>query len=248
VVTLNLVQELRPGVWVAEEGGERVLVRDIPPDRQAVYRAAQGLGLPIPAIYYVGFDASHQRCVVIEELVEVSDPAGQASGWFSLRQLTPILTANEPGLARGLLRAVEALAWLHAAGFLHGNLTPRTVLFQAGGRVCFDGLDCLQRSRGERVPCVAYARHYVCREQLEGWVSPATDVRLLGLAFAEAYLGHPPIAVSAPSERDRLTALAGQAAGLGGDSPVLRLVERMTAVEPGDRPDLREILMELRQL
>ena len=245
MATLTLVQEVRPGVWVAEEGGERVLVRDIAPERQAVYRAAQGLGLPIPAIYYVGSDAEQTRSVVVEEFMEISEPFDGGSGWFSLERLTPIVRGNASGLARGLLRAAEALAWLHSAGFLHGNLTSRTILFHSGGRVCFGGLDCLQRSTGEGVPCIAYSRRCVCHEQLAGWVSPATDVRLLGLAFAAAFLGHPPFeVVDAPEPED----LASRAVRLQGDSPVLGLLERMTAPEPTARPDLREVLVELRRL
>lgn len=245
MATLNLVQELRPGVWVAEEGAERVLVRDIPPDRQAVYRAAQGLGLPIPAIYYVGSDAGQTRCVVVEELVEVSESPASGSGWFNLERLTPIVQGKAANLARGLLRAAEALAWLHSSGFLHGNLTPRTILFHSGGRVCFAGLDCLQRIGGGRAPCIAYPRNSVCREQRAGWISPATDVRLLGLAFAEAFLAHPPFeVVDAPEPED----LALRAVRLQGDSPVLGLLERMTAPEPTARPDLREVLVELRGL
>lgn len=248
MLTLDLVEELRPGVWVAEEGGVRVLVRDIPPERREVYRAAQRLALPIPAIHYVGHDAAHQRCVVVEELVEVSGHHSEEGGWFSLQQLTPVLAANDNALARGLSRVVEALAWLHAAGFIHGNVTPKTVLFQSGARVCFVGLDCLQRYTGTPVPCVAYSRLAPCQEQLAGWVSPATDLRLLGLAFAEAHLGHPPLVASDSSDPARVTSLAGQAPRLAGDSPAAHLIERMTAVEPTDRPSLSEVLLALRKV
>jgi hypothetical protein len=88
----------------------------------------------------------------------------------------------------------------------------------------------------------------VCREQLAGWVSPATDVRLLGLAFAEAFLGHPPLEVAGGSEPEQLVSLADRAVRLEGDPPVLRLLGRMTAPEPAARPELRAVLAELRRL
>ncbi len=245
---LTVVRAVRPGLWVAEAGGKPFLVREIPSERKPIYEAAQRLPLPIPLIHYVGPDAEHTRDVVVEELLVGQGSADGPQPWACLKQLAPRLRGHLDGLIRGLTRAVEAVAWLQAAGFLHGNLTPTTLLFQPRGGVCLAGLDCLQPFQGTPVPCVAYPRLYACLEQLEGWLHPTTDVRLLGLAFAEAYLGYHPLIRPAGSEEEGLAHIARHQVHFQSEAPVLRLLEWMTAVKPEDRPDLREVLARCRRL
>jgi serine/threonine protein kinase len=216
------------------------MVREIPPERIKVYEEASRLPLPIPSIYYVGYDASQNQCIVIEELItlkESYEESYQSCQWFTLQQLTSHLKGDEVAIALGLVRAIEAVVKLHAAGFVHGNLTPKSILFRFGGDVLLTGLGCLQRLNGASAPCIAYSRYYVCREQIEGFVCPGTDVRLLSLAFIEAYLGHHPMTKESITEGECVSYIANHQVVFRSDSPVLCMLSRMTAVESAERPD-----------
>lgn len=242
MIELTLVRELRPGVWLAEAEDRRVLVREVGAERIATYRAAAEMALPIPELLYVGPDRDGTRCLVVEAVVGegAGDPAG--STWRSLAGLGALFLGSASRLAAALGHAVEALAWLHAGRFVHGYLTPRSVHFHPAGGVCFTALDCLQRAVDDHVPCVAYSRRSPCVEQVEGWVMPATDVRLLGLALAEAYLGRHPLVAVADLGTEPPEVFASRDVKFAGDDPVLGLVEQMCAVAPADRPPLRWLL------
>lgn len=243
---LTIVRELRPGVWLAEAWGRRVLVRELAEERVATYRAAAELTLPVPEILYAGADRDDARQLVVEAVVGEGAADPEAGAWRSLAALESLFLGSTARLRTALARGVEALAWLHAARFVHGYLTPRSVHFHPGGGVCLTGLDCLQQAIADRVPCVAYSRRSPCVEQLEGWVVPATDVRLLGLALAEAYLGRHPLGGVVDRGAEPPQALARRDVKFDAADPVLRLVEQMCAIEPADRPPLRALLDALR--
>lgn len=109
---------------------------------------------------------------MIEELIALNG-IGQ---WFALEQFIPRLKGNEPAISVGLGRVLSAISEVHDAGFAHGSLTPRSIVFRPSGEVCLVELCCLQYIEGRSAPCVAYSRLYVCREQLDGVISPATDI------------------------------------------------------------------------
>ncbi len=240
---LTGVEALRPGVWIAEDDGQPVLVREITRDRCGIYEAAQQLPLPIPVIRYVGPDFSGDRHLLVEERLE----AEGGSRWRALRAVAPAFVARPDRLRVGLRRAVEALAWLHGAGFFHGYLTPATIYLNPDGSVCLAGLDCLQRAGQLPAPCVAYSRSYPCREQLDGQLLAATDVRLVALAFVEVFLGRHPLGAGTEPAYGEVVQLAARSVRLSREPRVLGLLEEMGAADPAARPDLREIVSELRR-
>jgi len=103
------------------------------------------------------------------------------------------------GLARGLAAA-------HAHGFVHGRLTPRAVLFDAGGRpqLADLGLDALLAPAGGDVPV------------LPAYPSPADDVAALGEVLRYALRGGAPGPVTA--------------------GPLLGVVQACLAPDPRERP------------
>lgn len=238
----TIERTVRPGVWLARDGARRVLVREIAPDRAAVYRCAQQAALPIPPIRYVGPDASGERTVVVETVVEATNPAD--GGWRSLARLAPAVRGRADRALAVLRRAAETLAWLHAGGLIHGYLTPRTIVLNVDGGVCLAGLDCLQRIGDTHAPCLGYSPLYVCVEQLNGRVSAATDVRLLALSVADAWAGTE--AARPGSGTSDAAAMARRELRLSGDHPALRLLEDMASVDAAARPSLAALVAQLR--
>lgn len=234
-----LERTVRPGLWRGRQGEQPILVREIPAARQRTYERAAAIALPVPSIDYVGPTADPARAVVVERVLATGRPDAE---WRTLLELTPVLRDDVERLTTGLTRMLEALCWMHAAGFVHGAVSPEGVIFHRRGGVALAGLDCLQVMQRAAVPCVGYSPRYVCREQLEGVVVPVTDVRLAALALATTVLDRSTAgAASAPAEE-----IARETLRLRGDHPVYRLMERMAAVDPRDRPEAASALEQAR--
>src|SRR5207245_1761330 len=109
-------------------------------------------------------------------------------------------------------------------------VTPKTIWLHPRGWVRFAGLDCLQLGPGPAV-CVAYSSVYACREQIQGWITESTDVRLLALAFARITGAWSPGITAAADDEPS-----------AGDGVLSTLLVSMAAIEIESRPTLKEVL------
>lgn len=143
-----------------------------------------------------------------------------------------------------LLRPLaDALAHLHAAGVVHGDVKPENVLLHAGRPVLADfGAARPIAPDGEVGAAVVGTPLYMAPEQASGAsaADPRSDLYSLAVLGWELLVGRPPFAAASP--RDVLhahrvmpvPALLGRRADV---PPALALVlERSLAKDPADRP------------
>ncbi len=133
----------------------------------------------------------------------------------------------------------EALAEAHALGLVHGDLSPRNVLFADDGMPLLSDLGAARRE-GDRRPVVATAEYVdpvVARGAVPG---PASDVWALGALCAHLLCGSPPH--EGASVDDVLGAAArGERAPLGLLAPhvpraLVAVVEAALCGDPAARP------------
>ncbi|MCE3285785.1 MAG: serine/threonine protein kinase, partial [Steroidobacteraceae bacterium] len=148
-------------------------------------------------------------------------------------------------LVRRLLPVVEALAQIHDAGWVHGDVKSANVLLDADGLARLADFGSARRT-GETAAAGA-SPYSISPERLDGApAAPADDIYALGVLLYELVSGHPPFYPNLTPERvrDEVPAPLG-----GRPSPpeALRaLVARCLAKAPADRPaSMREVHAEL---
>lgn len=96
-----------------------------------------------------------------------------------------------PAEARDMLEpALDALAYLHKQGFVHGHLKPANFMAnQDQLKLSADGLYKV----GETVGIPTVASIYDPPETAKGVISPASDIWSLGVTLVEALTQHPPV-------------------------------------------------------
>ncbi len=237
-------------VWraVPRGGGEPVAVKVLvagDPDRQA--REAELLG-----------ELDHPHLVRLVEVVHQPRRGGRARVALVLELLAggslAALLARRGRLRPGeVVTAVSpvaaALAHAHAAGVVHGDLSPGNVVFTAEGRPVLTDLGVArvlgEAAAGEVTP--AYVDPTVAGGGAPG---PASDVFGAAAAAFHALTGVAPwnaatpadtLAVAAAGELPDLDLLAPEA------PPALReVIARGLAADPADRPTAAEFALDLR--
>ncbi|WP_244524784.1 serine/threonine-protein kinase [Trujillonella endophytica] len=237
-------------VWRAlpRGGGEPVAVKVLvagDPDRQA--REAALLG-----------ELDHPHLVRLVEVVHQprrGEPAGVALvlellAGGSLAALLARRGRLRPGeVVTAVAPVGAALAHAHAAGVVHGDLSPGNVVFTAEGRPVLTDLGVArvlgEVASGEVTP--AYVDPTVARGGAPG---PASDVFGVAAAAFHALTGVAPwnaatpadtLAVAAAGELPDLDLLAPEA------PPALRnVIARGLAADPADRPTAAEFALDLR--
>ncbi|MGY1741043.1 MULTISPECIES: protein kinase domain-containing protein [unclassified Blastococcus] len=237
-------------VWraVPRGGGAAVAVKVLvagDPERQA--REAALLG-----------ELDHPHLVRLVEVVHQPRRGGRARVALVL-ELLPGGSLAALLARRGRLRPGEvvtaiapvaaALASAHAAGVVHGDLSPGNVVFTAEGRPVLTDLGVArvlgEEAAGEVTP--AYVDPTVARGGAPG---PASDVFGAAAAAFHALTGVAPwnaatpadtLAVAAAGELPDLDLLAPEA------PPALReVIARGLAADPSDRPTAAELALDLR--
>jgi serine/threonine protein kinase len=132
---------------------------------------------------------------------------------------------------------LAALAHVHARGVVHGDLTPRNVLFRAPGEAVLADFGNARLLEGTTADLPAGTPIYLAPEQFRGAPSsPATDLFAVGAILWEALAGRP-MRAHAELMNNRLDG-AALPAGARAAAPraLAELVETLTASDPGQRP------------
>jgi serine/threonine-protein kinase len=148
-------------------------------------------------------------------------------------------------------QTAEALAAMHKAGCLHGDVKPENVLVAPSGHATLVDLGLARRLRSEECStrlAVAATLGYAAPEMFSPgeWLSGAADVYSLGIVLAELLTGRPPfVAANAaelvrlhrretpPDVRLRRPAIAAELA---------ELIRGMLAKEPLRRPEAARLV------
>jgi len=139
-------------------------------------------------------------------------------------------------LARSLL---AALSYVHAAGIVHGDITPRNILYRSSGQPVLADFGSARLLGSDDSELAAGTPIYLAPEQLSGSVSsPLTDLFAVGAILWEALVGRP--------MRQHADLLAGRIGstplasvphdGSPAYAPLVSLVACLTENDPGKRP------------
>ena len=172
------------GVFLTERSGEepeRAAIKLIPADPQSaklqLSRWEQAAKISHPHLLRL-FESGRCRLGETEMLYVVMEPASE-----DLSQILPQrpLTASE---TREMLKpVVEALAHLHAAGFVHGHMKPANVMVaDEHVKLSSDGVCRI----GDRATGGSRPSAYDPPEASSGGIMPAADVWALGVTVVEA--------------------------------------------------------------
>jgi len=230
-----------------EEWEEAARFRDRFVARANGVRALRGPG--ILEIRDVGFDEASGMPYIAYEPVEGAD----------LRELTAHgRRVADAEIARIGAAVAEALDHAHAAGFVHGSLTPACVLVGAGGAVKLAGFGIEPAPgsptdmRGHAVGSGAYAAP---EQIIGGTVDGRADLFALGLVLFEAVTGQHPFLATPPRDvRDRIVADEAPIPGHvrpetpGGFNTILfRLLQKDPAKRPARGAEVAQALRALHE-
>lgn len=205
-------------------------------------------------------EAEAGRAVSVDSLVRVL-ATGEADGrpWIALqlvpgRDLRAVLAKRgplpEPHLRRAALRIAEALAALHGAGWVHGDLKPENLRMDEDGRVVLIDLGFARRPDD---PSTGHLRQgspaYLSPEQDRGAPGDArSEVYALGQVLYELAVNRHPFADASGAldhdvaRRRRRGELALASRHHPGLSPFLDLLlAEMLDPAPAERPTMAEV-------
>lgn len=150
-----------------------------------------------------------------------------------------------PLLVRRLLPVVDALAQIHDAGWVHGDVKSANVLLDADGLARLADFGSARRI-GDTAAAGA-SPYSVSPERLDGApAAPADDIYAFGVLLYELVSGHPPFYPDLTPERVRHEVPASLAGRPSPPEALRALVARCLAKSPADRPaSLREVRAEL---
>ncbi|UCE30805.1 MAG: protein kinase [Burkholderiales bacterium] len=257
------------GLYLAEDRllGRRVAIKEFLPEQIAL-RTADGEVRPRSESTAAAFDAGRRS--LLEEarlLAQVEHPAlvsvlrfWEANGtayvvmpYYEGQVLREALAAQphlgtEQWLRRLAARMLGALAAMHAAGAVHGDLSPETVLILPGDQPMIVGLGATRRKLAETAPglTVMVKPGFAPIEQYATDLpyGPWSDVYGVAAILYLGVTGKPP----APA----ITRVAGKAlvpaadfGHAGFSATFLEAIDRGLALEGADRPQSAQALREL---
>jgi eukaryotic-like serine/threonine-protein kinase len=217
-----------PGQNTPGQKNQKAAIRLVPADIEGAQAQfddwAQAEGLSHPHILRI-LESGHGRIGESEMLYVVMEFPEE-----TLAQVLPgrALTAGE---ANDLLPPVlDALAYLHAKGLVHGHLNPTNIMV-VGDRLKLSS-DKLQQS-GRLRKLQGGLRAYDAPEIAQGNLSPASDVWSLGVTLVEALTQLPPMRSSTPGGDPSVPKFMPE--------PFAEIARRCLRIDPAHRASLAEI-------
>jgi serine/threonine protein kinase len=150
-------------------------------------------------------------------------------------------------------QTAEALAALHAAGFVHGDVKPENIRLTADGNAVLIDLGFAHRpgenaaflSQGYVLGTINYLAPELCFPIPDG--DFASDVFSLGLTFYELLVGRLPYATESVADMFRLRRehRSGDFALRIGPPALARIIERLLAPQPAQRPRAAALVPQL---
>ena len=163
-----------------------------------------------------------------------------------------------PEVARIGREIAEAFAVIHGRGIVHRDVKPSNILLRPAAHAGdapratladFGIASLVGATRVTRADTVIGTAAYLSPEQARGMpAAPHSDVYTLGLVLLEALTGARPFGSRTPHEA--LAARLVSAPEIPEHLPARwrEVLERMTAIDPGQRPDAAGLIAELRPL
>lgn len=240
-------------VWdvVDEETGDRralkVLASSLAKDREQLgllkHEFAVGRGLDNPNVIHLYDFCNHRGTVfVVMEL-------------FAAQNLKQLLLQGVEYVAPWMPKIVEqsaaGLGYLHSQGWIHRDVKPDNFLVDGEGRVKLIDFALAERRKGALAKLFAGrgkvqgTRSYMSPEQIRGQpVDNRSDIYGLGCMLYELVAGKPPF--TGQNTQELLTkhlsssAPSLEASGRDVTPEFAKLVRKMMAKKPADRPDSME--------
>lgn len=167
-------------------------------------------------------------------LLEAAATAGNNCAWTSL------LEHDRIRLLRVMRRLARHLASMHAAGFVHRDLSPTNVLIHDDLEVSLIDLELAHTIGDPTPPFGKGTLGYISPEQEAGSEAlPSQDVFGFGCLLVFLLCGCDPRLVVTGNSRElakRLSALSGRA-----DPPLIEVTAQCLGFSPSSRPDMSEI-------
>ncbi|MDQ1122847.1 serine/threonine-protein kinase [Microbacterium trichothecenolyticum] len=161
-------------------------------------------------------------------------------------------------VARAGREIAEALAVIHGRGIVHRDVKPSNILVRPAAHhgespratlADFGIASLVGATRVTRAGAVVGTAAYLSPEQARGMPAvPASDVYALGLVLLEALTGTRAFAGRTPHESLAARLVAAPEIPPAIPAPWRDVLERMTAVDPAERPDAADLIVALRPL
>jgi transcriptional regulator with GAF, ATPase, and Fis domain len=123
-----------------------------------------------------------------------------------------------------------ALAVVHGAGLVHGDVAPGNVVIASDGRAVLVDLGLAGEDGARGTP------GYMAPEAFGGLVEPASDLYSLGALAAHLVLGHPPFSAPTLGELVQQIVAAKRLELPGMPKPLVELIRRLMERDPARRP------------
>lgn len=163
-----------------------------------------------------------------------------------------------PEVARIGREIAEAFAVIHARGIVHRDVKPSNILIRPGGHAGeapratladFGIAALVGATRVTRADTVIGTAAYLSPEQAKGMpAAPASDIYALGLVLLEALTGSRPFGSRTPHEALAARLVSSPEIPVRIPAPWREVLQRMTALDPGERPDAAGVIVALRTL
>ncbi|MDU0344273.1 serine/threonine-protein kinase [Microbacterium sp. KSW2-29] len=204
---------------------------------------------------------SHPSLVTLYDARLDATPAYLAMELIAGPTLTDVIARGRvagPEAARVGREIAEAFAVIHGRGIVHRDVKPSNILLRPAAHTGetsratladFGIASLVGATRVTRADTVIGTAAYLSPEQARGMpAAPASDVYSLGLVLLEALTGSRPFGSRTPHEA--LAARLVSAPEIPAHIPAAwrEVLERMTAVDPAERPDATGLIVAMRTL